>query len=249
MGNTIEAYTLPGKRRLSIIVDINPQNPWTEYDGNIANIYSWHTRYEIYDNGNRLAKPDDAEEYAVMVCEAVKDHLDPGMEKGRLCEMLDWYYAYQNDGEYEKAARKIKQAIRYAESKAIVMPLYMYDHGGVIISTGAFSDPWDSGQVGFIVTGRAEFSRACGKVTRWTKKQIERAEAFISAEIDTFSQYINGDVYGFVIEDEDGNEEDSCWGFYGYDIVDNGIFGNLSDRDKKYLRRTKQVSVPRMKRW
>lgn len=248
MGNEIEAYTLPHKRRLCIISDSDLQNPRTDFDGNITSIYAWHSRHDIHDDGNKVARPENEEEYLETVCCAVKDHLEPGMESRILCEMLDWFYAYQSDGEYVKATRKLKQAVEYAQSKAIIVPLYMYEHSSIALSTSTFSDPWDSGQVGFCVTGHAEFSRACGKVTRWTKKQIARAEEYISAEIETFNQYINGDGYGFIIEDKNGDEEASCWGFYGDDIVENGIFGNLSDRDKAYLRRTKQVKVPRTKR-
>jgi len=28
-------------------------------------------------------------------------------------------------------------------------------------------------------------------------------------------QYLTGDVWGYVIEDSEGNEHESCWGFYG----------------------------------
>src|SRR5271163_2438357 len=39
-----------------------------------------------------------------------------------------------------------------------MLPLYIYEHGGVTMSTGAFSDRWDSGQVGwaYITKSRAE---------------------------------------------------------------------------------------------
>ena len=39
------------------------------------------------------------------------------------------------------------------EEKAIViLPLYLYDHSGITISTAPFSCNWDSGQIGFIYT-------------------------------------------------------------------------------------------------
>lgn len=34
-------------------------------------------------------------------------------------------------------------------------------------------------------------------------------------EVEIYSQYASGDVYGYVIEDEHGEEVESCWGFYG----------------------------------
>lgn len=33
--------------------------------------------------------------------------------------------------------------------------------------------------------------------------------------IKDYQQWANGDVWGFVVEDADGNNLDSCWGFYG----------------------------------
>lgn len=37
------------------------------------------------------------------------------------------------------------------------------------------------------------------------------------AEVETYDQYLTGDVYGYVIESEDGTVDDSCWGFFGLD--------------------------------
>ena len=38
----------------------------------------------------------------------------------------------------------------------------------------------------------------------------------MESEVKQYSQYLEGDVYGFAIEDPDGNDMDSCWGFYGH---------------------------------
>jgi hypothetical protein len=37
----------------------------------------------------------------------------------------------------------------------------------------------------------------------------------LRADVETYSQYVSGDVWGFVIEDAEGEEVDSCWGIYG----------------------------------
>lgn len=41
------------------------------------------------------------------------------------------------------------------------------------------------------------------------------AEKYLKSEVETYDQYLTGDVYGYVIEDKEGEELDSCWGFYG----------------------------------
>ena len=37
--------------------------------------------------------------------------------------------------------------------------------------------------------------------------------------VKLYEQWANGDVWGFIVEDGDGNELDSCWGFYGSDAA------------------------------
>jgi len=44
-----------------------------------------------------------------------------------------------------------------ALGKYVILPLYLYDHGGITMSTGAFSCPWDSGQVGWIYAPKKTF--------------------------------------------------------------------------------------------
>lgn len=90
-----------------------------------------------------------------------------------------------------------------------VFPLYMYAHSGVALSLGRdtypFTDPWDSGQVGFVY------------VLKTSYKRREKARKAAQTYIKTWNQYLSGEVYGYVIETPDGNHEDSCWGFYGLD--------------------------------
>ena len=105
---------------------------------------------------------------------------------------------------------------------AVILPLYLYDHGGITIRTAPFSCPWDSGQVGWIYVSKEKIREeySCKQIT---KDVIEKVEKVLEAEVKTYDQFLTGDVYGFVIEDEDGQDVDSCWGFYGYDWETNGI--------------------------
>ncbi|HOO12216.1 MAG TPA: hypothetical protein PK684_04600 [Bacillota bacterium] len=41
--------------------------------------------------------------------------------------------------------------------KYIILPLYLYDHGGITMRTNPFSCPWDSGQVGWIYASKQKF--------------------------------------------------------------------------------------------
>jgi len=44
---------------------------------------------------------------------------------------------------------------------------------------------------------------------------------------ELFNQWANGDVYGFQIEDENGNNIDGCWGFYGMESVKEEVNSQL----------------------
>lgn len=47
----------------------------------------------------------------------------------------------------------------------------------------------------------------------------ERAVKILEGEIEEYSSWATGDCYGYVIEDENGDELNSCWGFYGQDYA------------------------------
>lgn len=114
----------------------------------------------------------------------------------------------------------------------IALPLYLYDHSGITMSTASFNDCWDSGQVGWIYTDKENILSQCykfrnskGNLIKITKRNWkEAAYQFLKKEVKVYDMYLQGDVYGIVIEEydsdfEDFDETDSCWGFYddGYD--------------------------------
>lgn len=96
----------------------------------------------------------------------------------------------------------------------IVLPVYMYDHSGITINTTGFSCPWDSGQVGIIYCTKQKAVHEFGKKV-CTKKVREAAIRCMVGEIKTVDQYLTGQVYGFRVYNPEGEEVDSCWGFYG----------------------------------
>jgi hypothetical protein len=117
----------------------------------------------------------------------------------------------------------VLKVIQMDENPAVVLPIYMLDHSGLRFSTGDLLglDPFrhfyygmDSGQVGFIFISREKVKEEFGW-KRLTPKRIEKLAGYLKAEVETYDQYHSGDVYGYIIEDSDGNEVDSCWGFYG----------------------------------
>ena len=124
---------------------------------------------------------------------------------------------------------EMEKAIIKNESPAIILPLYLYDHSGITISTSPFSCRWDSGQIGFIFVSKEKLRKEYN-VKRITKKEIERATKILLAEVETYDLYLRGEVYGYTLLNENGEIEDSCWGFIGSDIETNGILDNIGEK-------------------
>jgi hypothetical protein len=109
----------------------------------------------------------------------------------------------------------IEEVQEIADSKDYIsLPVYMYDHGGITINTTGFSCPWDSGQLGIIFVSKEKVKEEYG-VKRISSKMYKRIEQYLKNEVATYDQYLRGDVYYYVIKDEDGEIVDSCGGFYG----------------------------------
>lgn len=117
---------------------------------------------------------------------------------------------------------EMEQAIIRKEKAGVILPLYVFEHGGMAINTTGFQCPWDSGQVGFIFISKQKMLKEYGgKIC--TKQLKERVKQYLVAEVETYNQYLQGEVYGYEIwklGKKSGKEKkmiDSCWGFYGQD--------------------------------
>lgn len=94
------------------------------------------------------------------------------------------------------------------------LPLYLYDHSGITMSTGPFSCPWDSGRVGTIGITREQLAETGLEVNE------ENALTVMRQEVEEYDQYLRGDIWYYVIEDDDGNVLDSLSDMYGYDYAE-----------------------------
>lgn len=95
-----------------------------------------------------------------------------------------------------------------ADPKNVALPVYALVHGGVSLSTSPFSCPWDSGMCGVIFLPW-ETAKAQGFKSR------KAASAALASEIETYSAWLEGAVFGYEVTDPHGDHMDSCWGFYG----------------------------------
>jgi hypothetical protein len=133
---------------------------------------------------------------------------------------------------------KLEEAIKKEYDVILIQKVYAYSHGGLTISTSPFSCPWDSGTLGFVIITKQDIKQNYGwKVI--TKKRLDEVsnslDRIIESEIEVLDNYIQGEVFSFQIQDEAGEIEDSCCGFYGSDIKVNGILDYISNEDKSLV--------------
>jgi hypothetical protein len=111
------------------------------------------------------------------------------------------------------------------EANYEILPLFLYDHSGITMNTGGFSCPWDSGQVGYIYVSHADLlkeysAKSIDDPCYFQGKLIansirEQGRKMLESEVKEYDQYLTGDIWGYTIEDEDGNDLESLWGMYG----------------------------------
>lgn len=104
------------------------------------------------------------------------------------------------------------------EKNYLVVPIYAYIHSGETISLAPFSCQWDSG-IGFI----AYLSRKKMAEEGLTEEDAMR---ILEGEVKEYDSCLQGYVFYFCIENEDGDTEDSCGGFYGIDGLKSELEGN-----------------------
>jgi hypothetical protein len=95
----------------------------------------------------------------------------------------------------------------------ISLPLFAYIHGNIALNTVGFSCPWDSGQIGCIFVNKSEI-RDSFRVKRVGPKLHDKILSYLSDEVRIYHNYLNNEVYGYIIYDDDNQEIDSCWGYY-----------------------------------
>lgn len=206
-------YDLTNGRSLVIEQDEYPQNPRKDWEP-LGTFAGGHRRYDIFDV-------------------KIEDVYDLAREVAKTCGQKDAHFL-NRALEDERIGKEAM--LKKIEDVAVLLPVYMYDHSGITIATTPFSCPWDSGIVGWIFLANDKIRKEYG-VKNITKKTVDRMRWYLNGEIKVLDAYVRGAVYGYKILNKEGEEEDACWGFFGDNILLNGILGALSDEDEKLVRK------------
>jgi hypothetical protein len=169
---------------VNILYDTDAMNPREEFD-HLGTMVCFHSKYKMGDNHDY----PDAESFFADIT---------GLD------------TYENtDQEIQEKLSEMKEA-----GDIHMLPIYMYDHSGISISSKPFSCPWDSGQLGVIYVTRETLIKE-----NLADKTAEEIQSYLDCEVAEYGHYAAGEVYGFQIE-ETG---DSCFGFYGSDHEASGL--------------------------
>ena len=134
------------------------------------------------------------------------DPIDP-REWDNLGTMACFHNRYNLGDKHNFTVESLQDFISENKDDLYILPLYIYEHGGITMQSKPFSCQWDSGQVGYIYMTKEKA----------IKEGIDDPFKALENEIKEYDHYIMGNCYGYSIEDSEGDILDSCGGFLGYE--------------------------------
>lgn len=95
-----------------------------------------------------------------------------------------------------------------------IFPLDAYIHSGVSLALAGEGGHWPDQQW--------DVSRNLGAIFCAKKewRMRKKAEKYARAVVEEWNQYLSGDVWGYIVEDQDGETLESVWGFYGSEYAE-----------------------------
>jgi hypothetical protein len=146
---------------------------------------------------------------------------------------------------------KLADWIRQEYGARVIVPLFLYDHSGISMSTGepiiARSDEvgdfdrrnraafdaagWDVSSIGVMFDTPEGVETCIGK-----DATVEQIVAAINDEVKHYSSYLEGDVTYWVVTDDETNYHESCSGYVGdHDECERECFHSLEAAIAKRL--------------
>lgn len=203
-----------------------------EQDTDSENPLDWNTSIKVAYYSNRYTLGN---ERVTNLVEHMMDLLEYGDEyRNRM---------YDKHGDTKFLFDKLLE--RLNKKGYVALPVYAYIHSGVVVATTPFNCPWDSGLSGLTYVKRTDYIEDFGTKRNIKNSDIEEA---LKINLDTFNDWLQGNVYRFSIDDEETDDVlDSCGGFYGdeyaEDMVDNINYGEYGYTREEMLQIIKNTEI------
>lgn len=241
--NLFKSYQIPGGKKFVIVYDETAENPRDSVD-NVETLACGraHGKYgdvELQTNSYRelagiiLRVMEKDAESGYLSEDSKKKSRKEACELRHAIDHLDVYTSTDSVG-----SRSLDRLRRVMNRVSLIMPVYKYEHSGIALSLSAFSDPFDSGTLGYAFVTNAKIRQEfCGghhttarfgeaSVCHWVpgtgiinKARRAKAEACIRSSLRTYEAFLNGEVFGYEVLGKDGNALESCYGFYGMESL------------------------------
>ena len=108
----------------------------------------------------------------------------------------------------------LREQIEKDHDPVVIVPLYLFDHSGLSLASDSStfsacdSHGWDWGQVGWAFIPK--------NIAHLDDETIETCQKVLQGEVETYGQYLSGDVWCFTAPDGEDDTETIC-GIFGYD--------------------------------
>jgi hypothetical protein len=128
------------------------------------------------------------------------------------------------------------------EEPMIFLPVYGYEHSGMVIGTQPFSCPWDSGRLGIIFVTESKVRAEYGR-KRITKALREKVLNILRAEVEEMSKWLQGDTWCYKAYNADGTFIESVGGFIGREYLDEHLKEYFSDPIETLMEAAKEATA------
>jgi hypothetical protein len=126
----------------------------------------------------------------------------------------------------------VESSLREKHDIVAMTRVFLYEHTGITISTTPFQSPWDSGCVGIAYV--AEEDVPDYEDSKYDRPDDDTIAEWIEDRVTQYDQYLRNEVYGYVVEDEDGAELNRCSGFYGDPLENENLWDYVGDPRDEY---------------
>lgn len=207
-------------------------NPRREIE-NFGTMICFHRRYDLGDEHKYNSSDDLIKELYIKAV--------GGGERGeeKYEELMDRFDMWPVT--LQQIQAKNQALMSAIDKEFVVLPVFLFDHSGLSVSTYSFNDPWDSGQTGIIYASKERICEEYG--VKVISPQIRReVEKQLRGEVETYDTYLSGECYGYELY-KNGEILDSCWGFAGrFDKACEDIAEFLPDDCKGMVNKLSEVN-------